>query len=139
MAETASAEVDFGTVRAGPDDARAGLMCADAMRSAAAVASEVEALPGVEELLRATPASRSVNATYGAATVSTEEALAQLKHCASELAELQPSHRRATLGAVANGTLTADAAIVRVDTVRSLEALSRHAWRSVAHLVSAEK
>jgi phosphate:Na+ symporter len=139
MAETASGEVDFGTVRAGPDEARAGLMCADAMRSAAAVAGEVEALPGIEELLRATAASRGVNATYGAATASTEEALAQLKHCASGLAQLQPSHRRATLGAVANGTLTADAAIVRVDTVRSLEALSRHVWRSVAHLVSAEK
>ena len=36
---------------------------------------------------------------------------------------------------VANGTLTADAAIVRVDTVRSLEALAHHAWRSSAHLV----
>jgi phosphate:Na+ symporter len=39
------------------------------------------------------------------------------------------------LGAVANGTLTADAAIVRVDTVRSLEALAHHAWRSAAHLM----
>ena len=71
--------------------------------------------------------------------MSTEEALAQLKRYAGALAELQPSHRSATLGAVANGTLTADAAIVRVETVRSLEALAYHAWRSVAHLVSAGK
>jgi phosphate:Na+ symporter len=48
---------------------------------------------------------------------------------------LQRSYRRATLGAVANGTLTADVAIVRVDTLRSLEALVYHAWRSAAHLV----
>jgi len=31
--------------------------------------------------------------------------------------------------------LTADVAIVRVDTLRSLEALAYHAWRSAAHLV----
>jgi phosphate:Na+ symporter len=139
MAEAASGKIDFGTVRCGPDDARAGQLCADAMRSAASVAGEVEALPGITQSPRATPASRSINATSGAATVSTEEALAQLKRCASELAELQPSHRSATLGAVANGSLSADAAIVRVDTVRSLEALAHHAWRSVTHLVSAGK
>jgi phosphate:Na+ symporter len=120
MAETASGEIDFGTVRGGPDDARAGQLCAEAMRSAASVVGEVEALPGT-------------------ASESTEEALAQLKRCASELAELQPSHRRATLAAVANGTLTADAAILRVDTLRSLEELSHHAWRSAAHLASAGK
>jgi phosphate:Na+ symporter len=120
MAETASGEINFGTVRGGPDDARAGQLCADAMRSAASVVGEVEALPGT-------------------ASESTEEALAQLKRCASELAELQPSHRRATLAAVANGTLTADAAILRVDTLRSLEELSHHAWRSAAHLASAGK
>jgi phosphate:Na+ symporter len=67
--------------------------------------------------------------------MSTEQALVQLKRYASALAELQPSHRSSTLGAVANGTLTADAAIVRVETVRSLEALAYHAWRSAAHLV----
>jgi phosphate:Na+ symporter len=100
MAETASGEVDFGTVRGGPDDARAGQLCADAMRSAASVAGEVEALPAQSS--RATPASRSINSTSEAATLSTEEALAQLERSASALAELQPSHRRATLGAVAN-------------------------------------
>jgi phosphate:Na+ symporter len=120
MAETASGEINFGTVRGGPDDARAGQLCADAMRSAASVVGEVGALPGT-------------------ASESTEDALAQLKRCASELAELQPSHRRATLAAVANGTLTADAAILRVDTLRSLEELSHHAWRSAAHLASAGK
>jgi hypothetical protein len=37
-----------------------------------------------------------------------------------ELSELQRTHRRATLGAVADGKLAADAAIVRVDTLRNL-------------------
>jgi phosphate:Na+ symporter len=123
MAERASRKVDFGMMRGGPEDARGGQLCADAMRIAASVAGEVEALPGITQSSRA----------------STEEALAQLNRCASELAELQPSHRSATLGAVANGTLTADAAIVRVDMLRSLVALAHHAWRSVAHLASAGK
>ena len=130
MAETASGEVDFRTVRGGPDDARAGQLCADAMRSAASVAGEVEAPPDIALSSRPTPTS---------AAASTEEALAQLKRCADELAALRPSHRSATLGAVANGTLTADAAIVRVDTLRSLEALAHHAWRTAAHLASAGK
>jgi phosphate:Na+ symporter len=51
------------------------------------------------------------------------------------LVELRRTHRSATLGAVANGTLTADAAIARVETVRIHEALAHHAWRSTAHLV----
>jgi phosphate:Na+ symporter len=109
------------------------------MRSAASIAGEIEALPGTAQSSQTTAASRNINATSGAAMVSADEVLAQLKRCASELAELQSIHRRATLGAVANGILTADAAIVRVDTLRSLEALARHAWRSVAHLVSVEK
>jgi phosphate:Na+ symporter len=139
LAEIASGAIDFGTVRGGPGDARAGQLCADAMRSVTSVAGEVDVLPSITQSSRARPASRSINATSGAATVSTEEALAELKRCATELRELQPSHRSATLGAVANGTLTADAAIVRVNTLRSLEALTHHAWRSVAHLVSGGK
>jgi phosphate:Na+ symporter len=138
MAETASGEVDFGTVRGGPDDARAGQLCADAMRSAASVASEVEAPSVTAQSSSATLISRGNDAS-SAATVSTEEALARLKRCAAELAELQLNHRSATLGAVANGTLTADVAIARVDTLRSFEALAHHAWRSVANLAGAGK
>jgi phosphate:Na+ symporter len=124
LAETASGGIDFATLSGGPDDARAGQLCADAMRSAAGVAREVAA-----------PSDVVGDAALGAPAISTEQALVQLKRCATDLSELRRSHRRATLGAVANGTLTADAAIVRVDTVRSLEALAQHAWRSATHLV----
>jgi phosphate:Na+ symporter len=75
------------------------------------------------------------DAASNPATVSTAEALVQLERRAIELEELQRNYRSETLGAVANGTLTADAAMVRVDTQRSLQALAYHAWRSVAHLV----
>src|SRR6516162_2991452 len=135
LAETASGGIDFATLSGGPDDARAEQLCADAMRSVASVAGEVAAPPATAQSLWATPASRGADTTSGVARVSTEKALIELKRCATDLGELRRSHRRATLGAVANGTLTADVAIVRVDTLRSLEALAYHAWRSAAHLV----
>ena len=133
LAETASGAIDFGTVRGGPDDVRAAQLCANAMRSAALVAGEVAAPHDIIQSRRVT--SLGADATSGAAEVSTEEALVQLERCATELQEMQRSYRSTTLGAVANGTLSTDAAIVRVDTLRSLEALAHHAWRSAAYLI----
>jgi phosphate:Na+ symporter len=121
--------IDFGTVRGGPDDIRAAEICADAMRITNSVADDVAVVPVGGK------SSRPSSAISGEKTPSTDEALVQLERCSLELEKLQRNHRTATLGAVANGTLTADAAIIRVDTVRSLQALARHAWRSTAHLV----
>jgi phosphate:Na+ symporter len=132
LAETAGG-TDFGTVRGGPDDARAGELCADAMRIATSIADDIAVLPGIDQSPRASPAASGVK------MLSTEEALVRLERCAEELEKLQRTHRSATLGAVANGTLSADAAIVRVDTLRSLQALARHAWRSTMYLVGREK
>ncbi len=128
LAETAGG-LDFGTVRGGPDDARAGQLGADAMRVATSVADDVAALPGTDQSPRASPAASPAKA------LSTDEALVQLERCATELEKLQGTHRSATLGAVASGTLTADAAIILVDRLRSLQTLARHAWRSTFHLV----
>lgn len=64
-----------------------------------------------------------------------DEAIAELERCTTELDEVLRRHRSATLGAVSDGTLTADVALLRVETVRTLEALSQHAWRSAVHLV----
>jgi len=132
LAETV-AGIDFGTMRGGGDDVRAGQLCADAMRIVTSLANEVAVRPGIDRSERASPA-RS-----GAKVLSTEEALVQLERCATEMERLQRTHRGATLSAVASGTLTADAAIVRVDTLRSLQALAWHAWRSTAHLVGRDK
>jgi phosphate:Na+ symporter len=131
LAETAGG-IDFGTVR-GPDEARAGQLCADAMRIVTSIAEELAGLPGIDQSPQRSPAAS------GAKALSTNEALVQLERCATELERLQRSHRGATLGAVANGTLTADAAIVRVDTLRSLQVLAWHAWRSTLHLVGHDK
>ena len=132
LAETAGG-IDFGAVRGGPDDLRAGELCADAMRITTKVADDVAVLPGIEPSPEASPAAA------GARASSTDEALMQLERCATELKSLQHTHRSATLGAVADGTLTADAAIARVDTLRSLQALAQHAWRSTLHLVGLDK
>jgi phosphate:Na+ symporter len=121
--------IDFATLRGEPDDARAGQLCADAMRIATAVADDVAVLPGIETSPEASAAK----------ALSNDKALVQLERCARELEELQRAHRSATLSAVANGTLTADAAIVRVDALRSLQALVRHAWRSTVHLVGGDR
>jgi phosphate:Na+ symporter len=106
------------------------------MQTAAAVAGEVAALPGAAPIEPPREALGSAAAAaVGALATSTEDAVARLERGAKELSELRRTHRAATLSAVANGALTAGDAIVRVDTVRTLEALTHHAWRSAAHLV----
>jgi phosphate:Na+ symporter len=135
LAETANGKIDFWTVRGSPDAARAGALCAEAMRSATAVASEVEAPQNMSRALAAIPASAGTDGASGATAAPTEEALVRLERSAAQLEEMQRSYRSTTLGAVADGTLSADAAILRVETVRSLQALAYHAWRSAAHLV----
>jgi phosphate:Na+ symporter len=138
LAETAGEEAEFGTPNSGPDDLRAAQLCAEAMRSAASVASEVAApsaardYAGQIESWRETPPP---DGAFDRSATSTAEALVRLQHYANTLDELQRTHRSATLGAVANGALTAGEAIIRVDTVRRLDALAHHAWRSAAQLV----
>lgn len=130
LAETAGG-ISFGAPRGGPDELRASELCADAMRTTISVADDIVA-PADDQSPTASPAS-------GAKAPSTDEALVHLEHNATELERLQLTHRRATLDAAASGKLTADAAIVRVDNMRSLQALARHAWRSTWHLVGHHK
>ncbi|MDI4236218.1 Na/Pi symporter [Bradyrhizobium sp. Arg237L] len=134
LTEMANSGINFGSVGGGPEDIRAAELCAEAMRSAAAIARGVAA-PRAAGSPQVMPASHGADVMAGPRAVSTNEAMPELERCATQLGEMLRTHRSATLGAVANGTLTADAALVRVETVRSLEALSRHAWRSAAHLV----
>lgn len=131
LAEAAGGGIDFGAVTGGPEDARAGALCADAMRSAAKVAGQVE-MHSDTAMAHAAP---SADAASDGPAGSIDAALERLEQCAKELSELRRAHRSATLGAVADGQLTTDAAITRVETVRGLEALAYHAWRCSLHLV----
>jgi phosphate:Na+ symporter len=135
LTEVANSGINFGSVRDGPEDIRAGELCAEVMRSAAAIARGVAAPPRVAGSLQVVPASRGEDLMAGPRAIPPDEAIAELERCTTQLDEVLRSHRSATLGAVANGTLTTEAALLRVETIRNLEALSQHAWRSAAHLV----
>ncbi len=124
LAEIAGEETDFASAAGQPEDVRAAQLCTEAMQNAAAIAGEV----GGDAATRRA-------ATPFDASESAESALARLEQSAKSLSELRRSHRSATLSAVANATLTASDAIVRVDTVRRLDALTHHAWRAAAYLV----
>jgi phosphate:Na+ symporter len=136
LAETAGEKVEFRTVTGGPKDERAAHLCADAMRNAASIADGVaasRAAPIMSE--RDSRGSSDADATVDECGTSAEDALDRLEQSAKALGELQRAHRIETLSAVANGALTASEAIVRVDTVRRLQAFAYHAWRSAAQLV----
>lgn len=135
LTEAANGAIDFGSVRDRPEDNRAGELCAEAMRTAAAIARGVAAPPRIAGSPQIVPASRGDDAMAGPRAIPPDEAIAELERCTAQLDEVLRAHRSATLGAVANGTLSADAALLRVETVRNLEALSQHAWRAAAHLV----
>ncbi|MCP3460203.1 Na/Pi cotransporter family protein [Bradyrhizobium sp. CCGUVB23] len=130
LTDVANGGINFASVRDGPEDVRAGELCAEVMRSAAALARGVAA-PSQPVV----PVPHGVDAMAGPRAIQTDEAIAELERCTTELGEVLRRHRSATLGAVANATLTTDTALVRVETVRSLQVLSHHAWRSAAHLV----
>jgi phosphate:Na+ symporter len=137
LAEVAGERLELGSVPGGPEDVRAREVCAEAMRNAVVIAGEVTALPGIHDRaasLEKQEGAKQEGAENGA-PAPTEQALVQLEHCAKTLRELQPAHRRATISSVAGGAVSADQAMARVDTVRRLEALAHHAWRSAAHLV----
>jgi phosphate:Na+ symporter len=104
------------------------------MRRVASIAGKVAALPEAHPIKIRDSIIGSIhsNATTDS---STEEPLIELERCAKTLSELRRTHRSATLSEVAKGMLTADEAIVRVDTVRNLEMLTNHAWRSTSHLI----
>jgi phosphate:Na+ symporter len=134
LAEVAGEKDEFGSAPGESEDMRAAELCTEAMQNAVLIAGEVGALPDAPghaapvELLEGEKAVAENKAP-------TEQTLVQLEHCAKTLRELQLAHRKATLSSVAGGAVSADDAIARVDSVRRLEALARHAWRSAAYLV----
>ena len=134
LAEIAGEKDEFGSLPGRSEDARAAELCAEAMRNAVLIADEVGALPDDHDQpapIETLDAETEVVTNGG----PTAQAMVQLENCTETLRELQRTHRKATLSSIASGAVSADEAIARVDTVRHLEALTRFAWRSAAHLV----
>jgi phosphate:Na+ symporter len=135
LAEIAGEKVGSGVANGGPDDRRAAELCAEAMRNAASVAAETAAPHADAHSIpdKSRPAAPDSPA-FDAQATPCEDALVRLGERAKALGELQLAHRSATLGAVAAGELTADEAMARVDAVRRLEVLARHAWLAAGRL-----
>jgi phosphate:Na+ symporter len=122
LAGIAGEESEFEAAPGGTDD-RAVELCAEAMRHAVLIGDAVGA--------GARPGEQDENASRQEVAL----ALSRLEFCATELRELQRAHRKATLASIAGGAENADAAVAGIESARRLEAFSRHAWRSAAHLV----
>lgn len=140
LAEVAAAENDSWTAHNREEDIRAARLCAEAMRYAAEIATQVAAATGSSvksDSHRESSVSQPFDAKIIEPTSPIQEALGRLEQCAKELRSLQKNHRVATLGAIANGSMTASEAIAGVDTVRRLDAVAHHAWRSASQLLEA--
>ena len=135
LAEVAGEIDEFRSMPGGSENVQVAELCAEAMRNAVLIAGQVGALPDAADPAAPVEALDSEK-NVAADRALTEQAMVQLEDCARTLGELQQAHRKVTLSSVAGGAVSADEAIARVDTVRRLEALARHAWRSAAHLVN---
>ena len=134
LAEVAGEKGEFRPAPSGSEDVRATELCAEAMRNAVLIAGNVGALPDDPHQAVPVEALDREKEVAGNGAL-TGKALVQLEHCAKTLRELQLAHRKVTLSSIAGGAMSADEAIARVETVRRLESVARHAWRTGAHLV----
>jgi phosphate:Na+ symporter len=135
MAVMACEENGIDKSNAGPEEARAARLCAEAMQIATSIADEVVAPHVPRSHDKPAQSMPGVRGVPNSPATSIADAVARLKQSSKELDELQRNHRLAMLGAAGNGTLTAGDAIARVEMVRRLDRLTHHAWRSLAHLV----
>jgi phosphate:Na+ symporter len=126
LAEIAGEAPEFPATGDGAIESRAARLCSEAMRAAASAVSDIAG----EKALSAAAAPIDRLETPGAGS-----ALASLEESARTLADLRRAHRGPTLGKVATGEITVEQAMARIETMRRLEALARHAWRGAAHLL----
>jgi phosphate:Na+ symporter len=137
LAGVAAEDNDSWTVHNGEEDVRAARLCADAMRYAAEIAAQVSAATSFSLKSDAHRESQPFDATVIDPTSPIQEVLGRLEQAAKDLRSLQKNHRAATLGAIANGSITASEAMASVDIVRRLDAVAHHAWRSASQLLEA--
>ncbi|HUO54291.1 MAG TPA: Na/Pi symporter [Rhodoblastus sp.] len=126
LAEAAGEEPDFPLAREGEDEQHAAQLCAEALRAAMAAVDDIAR----EAAFGADRAAIEVLETPAAGA-----ALERLEDGARQLGQLKRAHRAPTLRRVATGEINAEQALGRIETVRRLESLARHAWRAVAHLL----
>ena len=126
LAEVAGEALDSPMAKDGPDEARAAALCAEALRAAVLAVSDIAREAALSD------AAAPINSLE---TPRAGSALARLETCATQLGDLRRAHRGPTLGKVGTREITADQAMARIETVRRLETLARHAWRRAGHLL----
>ena len=119
-----------GPAAGGPDDLRAAELCKAAVRWTQTVAESITAESALSE--RAEPIGWRASPEASAA-------LGEAETASKALDAMLPEHRAALLASVAPGQLTAAEALARIDAVRRLDRIARHAWRSTAHLLGQAK
>jgi phosphate:Na+ symporter len=129
------AENDNWIVGGGAEAVRATQLCTDALTCAAGIAAEVAAVSDTRLKDDAQQNPSSLEPLINESTNPIRESLLHLEQCAKDLNALQKDHRAATLGAVANGSMTASEAMTSVDTVRRMDAIAHHAWRAASQLM----
>jgi phosphate:Na+ symporter len=125
LAEITGEEPPLAPPEDSPLDSAGTALCIGAMRSAIAAVHGIADEAALSDV--AAPIAWQIEPDAASA-------LDKLESAAAELKDRQRAYRSATLAAVAPGKLTADEAFARVDAMRRLEALTRHAWRASAHL-----
>ncbi len=131
LADAASEAPEFPMAREDEDEQRAAALCVEAMRSAVAA---------VDDIAREKAFGAAAAPLEHLETPTGRVALAKLEDSAKQLEQLKHAHRGPTLRKVGTGEINVEQAMGRIETVRRLESLARHAWRAVAHLLGeAEK
>jgi phosphate:Na+ symporter len=137
LAEVA-AETDSRTAQDSEESARATQLCADALTCAAEIAKHVAEAPAfrLDDGAQQKPSSSEPsNPQTNGSAPPIQETLLRLERSAKDLHALQKNHRVATLGAIANGSMTASEAMASVDAVRRMDSIADHAWRSATQLL----
>jgi phosphate:Na+ symporter len=133
LADVAS-ETDTWTLNDGAEAGGAVQLCTDALKCTSEIAELVAATPGSRLNEEAEPSLSPSSNVQNIGSAATQEVLLRLEQRAKDLRSLEKDHRVATLGAIASGSITASEAIASVETMRRLDAISYHAWRSAAQL-----
>lgn len=135
----AAAETDALAGHEGTEAVRAAQLCSDALKDAAEIASQVAAASGArseDDMQRKPSSTEPSDAQVIESAIPLQGSLLRLERYSQDLHALQKDHRIATLGAIANGSMTASDAMASVEAVRRLDAIAHHAWRSASQLLA---
>jgi len=115
-----------GVAAPGSPESDAAALCEITLRNAQFIADAITAESALSA--QAAPIRWGLSAAE-------DTALAEMAAAARKLQAMQRAGRASVLAAVAPGALTASEAFARIETMRQLDQIASHAWRTSAHLL----